>query len=70
MQEHNTARILFYHKQIYGLMKEKINVDKLVKELSKGDVSEQVAVLKFLKEQVALKLQAKQEELAALNQSL
>ena len=51
-------------------MKEKINVDKLVKELNKGDVTEQVAVLKFLKEQVAQKLQAKQEELAALNQSL
>ena len=41
-------------------MKEKINVDKLVKELNKGDVAEQVAQ----------KLQAKQEELAALNQSL
>ena len=51
-------------------MKEKINVDKLVKELNKGDVAEQVAVLQFLKEQVANKLQAKQEELAALNQSL
>ena len=51
-------------------MKEKINVDKLVKELNKGDVTEQVAVLKFLKEQVANKLQAKQEELAVLNQSL
>jgi len=49
-------------------MKEKINVDKLVKELNKGDVAEQVAVLKFLKEQVAQKLQAKQEELAELQQ--
>ena len=51
-------------------MKEKINVDKLVKELSKGDVGEQVAVLKFLKEQVAKELQAKQQELSELNQSL
>ena len=51
-------------------MKEKINVEKLLKELNKGDVTEQVAVLKFLKEHVANKLQAKQEELAALNQSL
>lgn len=52
------------------MAKEKINVDKLLKEISKGDVAEQVAVLKFLKEQVAQKVQAKQQELAALNESL
>jgi hypothetical protein len=51
-------------------MKEKINVEKLVKELNRGSVAEQVAVLKFLKEYVAKNLQAKKEELESLNQGL
>ena len=45
-------------------MKEKINVDKLVKELSKGDLKEQAGVLQHLIDLLAQKVDEKQQELA------
>ena len=51
-------------------MKEKINVDKLVKELSKGDLKEQAAVLQHLINVLSQKVDEKQQELSELNQSL
>lgn len=52
------------------MAKEKINVDKLVKEISKGDVGEQAAVLKYLKDYISQKVQVRQQELASLIESL
>lgn len=47
-------------------MAEKINVDKLLKELSKGDLKEQAAVLQHLINVLAQKVDEKQQELASI----
>lgn len=47
-------------------MKEKINVDKLLKELSKGDLKEQAAVLQHLINVLSQKVDEKQQELASI----
>jgi hypothetical protein len=47
--------------------KKKINVDQLAETIAQLDVSEQVQLLKTLKDSIASSLAKKQEELADLN---
>lgn len=45
---------------------EKINVDKLIKELSKGDLREQAAVIQHLINVLSQRVEEKQQELEGL----
>lgn len=47
--------------------KKKINADHLAEQISQLDVSEQVVLLKILKDAISTSLAKKQEELAELN---
>ncbi len=47
--------------------KKKINADQLAEQVTQLDVSEQVVLLKILKEAIASSLAKKQEELSELN---